>query len=69
MTRPQITIFVFFAAFCRTDLSDFVSFFAFCKKIILRDEGVAFTATANRKFATANPSRGGRGTLAPLYDG
>src|SRR6266513_204814 len=38
-------------------------------KIFLRDEGVAFTATANRKFATANPSRGGRGTLAPLYDG
>ena len=37
--------------------------------ILLRDEGVAFTATANRKFATANPSRGGRGTLAPLYDG
>jgi len=38
-------------------------------KIFLRDEGVAFTATANRKFATPNPSRGGRGTLAPLYDG
>jgi hypothetical protein len=38
-------------------------------KILLRDEGVAFTATANRKFTTANPSRGGRGTLARLYDG
>src|SRR6266496_5280330 len=28
-------------------------------KIFLRDEGVAFTATANRKFATANPCRRG----------
>jgi hypothetical protein len=65
--KAQITIFVFFAAFCRPDLSDFVSFVAFCKKIILRDKGVAFTATA--KFATASPSRGGRATLAPLYDG
>src|SRR5436309_16072423 len=32
-------------------------------KIFLPDEGVASTATANRKFATAT----GRGTLAPLY--
>jgi hypothetical protein len=28
-------------------------------KIFLRDEGVASTATANRKFATANPCRRG----------
>ena len=110
MTKPQITIFVFFAAFCRTahdtdeerdyesETADnqisllvgrlhtrysgwsvvsgqwsvvFLTLFSSLSSVrnLWRDEGVASTATANRKFATANPSRGGRGTLAPLYDG
>ena len=100
MTKPQITIFVFFAAFCRTahdtdeerdyesETADnqisllvgrlhtrysgwsvvsgqwsvvFLTLFSSLSSVrnLWRDEGVASTATANRKFAGASPCRRG----------
>src|SRR6266576_1504819 len=71
MTKPQITIFVFFAAFCRTDLSDFVSFVAFCKKSFFAPRAsrvrLRQTASSPRRIRVAAAT--GRGRCAPLYAG